>query len=154
MNDRSEVKPPADEGPVQRQVGRLGPERGNTAIAQALERLRYVDRSIWDDVEAALRATTEDHHNPELDELDCTLLLDLLWLYRHAEPLLTGKAPRQLVSVSSIDIEKMLAACVPGGSFCDPQQVADAIRRYCDAWPGSEPPNVQGEPHSAARTGA
>jgi hypothetical protein len=31
---------------------------------------------------------------------------------------------------SPFDIETMLAACVPGGSFCDPQTVADAIRAY------------------------
>lgn len=47
-------------------------------------------------------------------------------------------ATPQLVSVSSIDVEKMLAECVPGGSSCDPQQVADAIRRYCNAWPPSD----------------
>lgn len=29
-----------------------------------------------------------------------------------------------------IDIEHMLAACVPGGSGCDPQAVADSIREY------------------------
>jgi hypothetical protein len=28
------------------------------------------------------------------------------------------------------DIETMLATCVPGGSLCDPQAVADAIRDY------------------------
>ncbi len=42
---------------------------------------------------------------------------------------------RQLVKVSSIDVEKLIAACVPGGDLCDPQQVADNIRRYCNAWP-------------------
>jgi hypothetical protein len=42
---------------------------------------------------------------------------------------------RQLVSVSSIDVEKLIAACVPGGNVCDPQEVADNIRRYCNAWP-------------------
>lgn len=44
-------------------------------------------------------------------------------------------SPRQLVSVSSIDVEKLIAACVPGGDICDPQEVADNIRRYCNAWP-------------------
>lgn len=29
-----------------------------------------------------------------------------------------------------IDIEYMLAVCVPGGSSCDPQAVADRIRDY------------------------
>lgn len=29
-----------------------------------------------------------------------------------------------------IDIEYMLAVCVPGGSSCDPQAVADSIREY------------------------
>jgi hypothetical protein len=27
-------------------------------------------------------------------------------------------------------LEAMLASCVPGGSYCDPQAVADAIRAY------------------------
>ena len=54
----------------------------------------------------------------------------------HASP--QAAQPGQLVSVSSIDVERMLAECVPGGSSCDPQQVADAIRHYCNAQP-SEP---------------
>lgn len=29
----------------------------------------------------------------------------------------------------------LIAACVPGGNLCDPQEVADNIRRYCNAWP-------------------
>jgi hypothetical protein len=33
-------------------------------------------------------------------------------------------------SALGFDLEAMLAACVPGGSICDPQQVADAIRDY------------------------
>ena len=55
---------------------------------------------------------------------------------------------RQLHSISSIEIERLIAECVPGGSICDPQQVADAIRSYCNAWE----PVVQPEavPHSAA----
>jgi hypothetical protein len=55
-----------------------------------------------------------------------------------ATPPSAAPAMRQLVSVSSIDIERMLAECVPGGDVCDPQQVADAIRRYCDAWPAGQ----------------
>lgn len=47
----------------------------------------------------------------------------------------TPAPTRQLVSVSSIDVEQMIAACVPDGSVCDPQVVADEIRRYCNAWP-------------------
>jgi hypothetical protein len=37
-----------------------------------------------------------------------------------------------------LNIEHMLAECIPGGDSCDPQQVADAIRRYCNAWPSVE----------------
>lgn len=59
------------------------------AVAEALERLQHVDLEIWDDITSALESAKEDHFDPGLDELDCTLLLDLLWLYRHAEPLLT-----------------------------------------------------------------
>lgn len=32
-----------------------------------------------------------------------------------------------------IDIEQMLAECLPGGQSCDPQEVADNIRRYCNS---------------------
>lgn len=31
---------------------------------------------------------------------------------------------------NNIDAESLIAACIPGGSICDPQQVADAIREY------------------------
>lgn len=41
---------------------------------------------------------------------------------------------RQLHSFSSIDCEALIAAVLPGGSVCDPQQVADAIRTYLNAW--------------------
>ena len=34
---------------------------------------------------------------------------------------------------SDIDVERLIRECVPGGSICDPQQVADAIRRYFEA---------------------
>ena len=36
-------------------------------------------------------------------------------------------APRQ---PATFDAEALIRACVPGGSICDPQQVADAIRAY------------------------
>lgn len=87
MNDK-----PAGANPVDVSVGRMPPERVNPAIAEAVERLRHVDRAIWDDVESALLEAREGHQDAEVDELDCTLLLDLIWLYRHAEPLLTNKA--------------------------------------------------------------
>ncbi len=32
-----------------------------------------------------------------------------------------------------VDVEQMLEACVPGGSSCDPQAIADEIRRWYDA---------------------
>lgn len=41
---------------------------------------------------------------------------------------------------NSIDVEALIAACLPGGQSCDPQQVADDIRRYCNAWPGDGSP--------------
>jgi hypothetical protein len=50
------------------------------------------------------------------------------------------------VSISSIDIERMLAECVPGGSSCDPQQVADAIRSYCNAWGATSAPTQTAVP--------
>lgn len=44
-------------------------------------------------------------------------------------------AARLLHSFSSIDCEALIAAVLPGGSICDPQQVADSIRSYLNAWP-------------------
>ncbi|MDE2202701.1 MAG: DUF551 domain-containing protein [Burkholderiaceae bacterium] len=41
--------------------------------------------------------------------------------------------------IPSIDVERLIEECIPGGSVCDPQYVADEIRRYCNAWPGSSP---------------
>lgn len=32
-----------------------------------------------------------------------------------------------------VDIEQLIADCVPGGDWCDPQVVADAIRAW-DGW--------------------
>lgn len=60
---------------------------------------------------------------------------------------------RQLVSVSSIDVERMIAECVPGGDICDHQHVADAIRRYCDAWPSDTPSEAVPSPSTAQRMG-
>ncbi len=111
-------------------LGRTAPERANPAIAQALERLKHVDREVWDDIEAALRGTTEDHHNPELDELDCTLLLDLLWLYRHAEPLLTDKAAEVVASRERMD------DCLQVLRMVDDNNRVDAGERR-KAWRGS-----------------
>lgn len=47
------------------------------------------------------------------------------YAYKMADAMLavrTGHKP--------IDIDHMLAVCVPGGSSCDPQVVADSIREY------------------------
>lgn len=35
----------------------------------------------------------------------------------------------------SIDAEALIRAVLPGGSSCDPQTVADEIRRYLGQWP-------------------
>lgn len=43
----------------------------------------------------------------------------------------------------ALDVEAMLKACVPGGSVCDPQQVADAIREWVKAQPAqADAPNL------------
>lgn len=36
---------------------------------------------------------------------------------------------------TSIDVEQMLRDCIPGGSICDPQQIADAIREWFEKKP-------------------
>ena len=38
---------------------------------------------------------------------------------------------REAQSVHTIDVEKMLSICLPGGHSCDPQHIADAVRAYC-----------------------
>ncbi len=43
-----------------------------------------------------------------------------------------------------IDVEAMLAACVPGGSIADPQAIADAIR----AWFAEQPAAQEAVPHA------
>lgn len=63
-----------------------------------------------------------------------------------AAPSAQAEPVRQLHSFSSIDCEKLIAATVPGGSLCDPQEVADSIRRYLDAWP-----SAQAEPNADLR---
>lgn len=56
----------------------------NPAVREAIERLSYVDQDTWDEVTSAVEAAKENGGNAGFDVLDCTLLLDLLWLYRHA----------------------------------------------------------------------
>lgn len=56
----------------------------------------------------------------------------------YAPPAAQVEPVRQLHSFSSIDCEKLIAATVPGGSACDPQEVADSIRRYLNAWPSAQ----------------
>lgn len=43
--------------------------------------------------------------------------------------------PAQPAQPSSLDLEAMLATCVPGGSIVDPQVVADNIRHWFSAQP-------------------
>ena len=47
----------------------------------------------------------------------------------------SAPAARLIHGFSSIDCEALIAAVLPGGSICDPQQVADSIRSYLNAWP-------------------
>lgn len=49
------------------------------------------------------------------------------------ERLATPPAPEQPKPAG--DVEALIAACVPGGSICDPQAVADNIRAYMAAQP-------------------
>jgi hypothetical protein len=51
------------------------------------------------------------------------------------------------VAAPSFDVEAMLKTCVPGGSICDPQQVADSIRAYFAAGvPAVDPAQAFTEP--------
>lgn len=51
----------------------------------------------------------------------------------HILALLMGKQRE----AAPVDVENLIQTCVPGGSICDPQAVADSIRRYFGAWPES-----------------
>lgn len=39
-------------------------------------------------------------------------------------------APHIATQLVPVDAQELIEACVPGGSICDPQNVADAIREY------------------------
>ena len=54
------------------------------------------------------------------------------WIAKHARAALATPAQAQ----QSIDAEALIRAVLPGGSSCDPQTVADEIRRYLGQWPG------------------
>ncbi|NDY89772.1 hypothetical protein G3A44_01030 [Ideonella sp. TBM-1] len=41
-------------------------------------------------------------------------------------------APAQ-AQAERLDLDHLISECVPGGSICDPQHVADAIRAYFDS---------------------
>lgn len=47
-------------------------------------------------------------------------------------------AKRVLHSFSSVQCERLIQAAVPGGDICDPQEIADNIRRYLNAWPAAQ----------------
>lgn len=50
------------------------------------------------------------------------------------DPNSTESSEKALLNrMESADPEKIIKACLPGGSSCDPQQVADAIRDYFQA---------------------
>ena len=65
-----------------------------------------------------------------------------------------GEQPTPLYEAStagtpSVDAEALIAAAVPGGSVCDPQQVADEIRRYLNQWPADTPSSYLGKPDNS-----
>lgn len=70
----------------------------------------------------------------------CQQQLDA-WVSRHV--VVSAGTPRVLHSFSSIDCEKLIQATVPGGNVCDPQQVADNIRRYLDRWEPAGTPSEE-----------
>lgn len=41
-----------------------------------------------------------------------------------------AKALLTLHNMTNNDLDKMLAECIPGGDYCDPQHIADAIREW------------------------
>lgn len=55
-----------------------------------------------------------------------------MWLGWQARAALSpASLETELAAPPHFDVDAMLVACVPGGSSCDPQRVADAIREYC-----------------------
>lgn len=59
----------------------------------------------------------------------------LQWLEQAARSAVA--APHQVQEGAAPSAEELIAACVPGGGICDPQAVADAIRRYLSAPSGA-----------------
>lgn len=54
------------------------------------DRLQHVTPDVWDDIESALQQAIDNNYGPDLDVLDCTLLLDLVRVHRgigEAKPL-------------------------------------------------------------------
>jgi len=112
-----------------------------TAIRDAMESLRHVDREIWDDITSALESAKEDHCNAELDELDCALLLDLLWLYRNGAPTAALRDNRPL-SADQRAALYTLASATPAAQPDDIERAVEALTRA--AWNWGESCGVDG----------
>lgn len=66
--------------------------------------------------ERAIAAYEENHGTP----IDLSFAPDRAWI--------EGYVARQ--PLPPLDVEQMLKDCVPGGSSCDPQAIADEIRAW------------------------
>lgn len=90
-------------------------------LQEQLDRERQVreaaeSRALRMQGERAIAAYEENHGTP----IDLSFAPDRAWI--------EGYVARQ--PLPPLDVEQMLKDCVPGGSSCDPQAIADEIRAW------------------------
>lgn len=93
-------------------------------------------------IQAALQImeSAGDIH-PELIEQSCAAKIQKVRRYLHHNmPSAESATPAE--QSPHFDAEALIMACIPGGSICDPQQVADAIREYVTT-PARHPDTVR-----------
>lgn len=125
------------------------PNMQAAALAAAGINQTFASRAIKPFAIATLWPGTAEEHAADLQG----------WAARFEKPRRAPNSAEDAVAAARAphpdDLETMLADCVPGGSYCDPQQVADAIRNWVAARPaGGELRNDAGREGLADLHGA
>jgi hypothetical protein len=121
------------------------------------------DRTVYRIAEPDCAAAAADDAEPPQDWAGVDGAVAWHLIDRHADSWdATGKAmdawlqanaARAVSAPASDDVEAMLRDCVPGGSVCDPQQVADAIREWYAARAAAPKADAPAEVEALAREG-
>lgn len=154
MTSTSTTEHPAGDGPgLERGVGRQAPERASACgLTECAGKPECVRCRHYREMDAGWPASADERYlrrllavrvgmphtyfdDGEAHGQEHGISIDFM-----REPVADIDAKLRALNVARAEyskpsIEKMLAECVPGGYSCDPQEVADAIRRYCNAWP-------------------